>query len=201
MAGWFKLGENLDRTFLVTKDADRVRIFEVLNDGRKIPADYLIQSPAQRARQGADWFQADWTKSNQEIAEDLGVSRERVRQIRDKYGIPKVNAMRAGRDERVAEAVRLAATRTAREIAQALGVSVETARGYLRQEGVRAKRSKRSKQPCKYPWDDVDWENKYDSEIARELGCSSVAVLHARRRQGRPRGPDGRKVGRRHNAR
>lgn len=90
---------------------------------------------------------------------------------------------------------------TIADVAGMLGVSHNTARDYLRSLGRTTanggcKNGNSKERPGRriYNWDVVAWKEKFDSEIARELNCAPAVVTQTRRRQKRPKGPDGRKV-------
>ena len=143
------------------------------------------------------WASLDWSLPDTSIALLMGVSRERARQVRAKLGKPKTESLNTTRSrERAERAARLAGTHTTAEIAERLRISPGMVWRYLHARGLRAVNPRKGiRRVCwKYDWDAVDWANKFDTQIARELGCSPVTVLHTRKRQGRPAGPDGRRV-------
>ena len=143
------------------------------------------------------WESLDWSLPDTSIALLMGVSRERARQVRKKLGKPKTENLNTTRArERAEQAARLAPTHTAAEIAERLRVSTSRVGHYLRARGLRAVNPNTGirRDRWKYDWDAVDWAHKFNSQIARELGCSPTTVLLVRRRQGRPDGPDGRQV-------
>ena len=142
------------------------------------------------------WEKVDWNKRDARIAEELGISRERVRQKRADFGQPKVTALR--------ETQQLGdlSDKTAQEVGEILGITPGAAAYRLRKAGLRAGDGYRHAQAgrpkpatWKYPWDKVDW-SKNNTVIAEELGCSNITVLQMRNRLGKPR-VDGRKNPRR----
>lgn len=148
----------------------------------------------------ADWDSVDWTRIDAEIARDVGVSRERVRQKRRALGARDSVKPHERRREQL-QAMDTSQL-TLEEVARELGVSKHAARVDLRKlgrsvsnGGVKAKPvAKWRPNEWKYDWDAIDWANRFDSEIARELGCAVATVTMTRKRQKRPRGPDGRRV-------
>lgn len=141
------------------------------------------------------WFKVDWRYRDRVIAKRLGVTRQRVNQMRQKLGKPPGVWPRTLK-ERVLE---LAGTRSAPDIARELGVPKTQVYGVLTDAGVRARPADRRagmERPelWKYAWDSVDWANETDTEIARRLGCSRPIVTLFRKRRGKPKGPDGRTV-------
>ena len=142
------------------------------------------------------WDAVDWSLTNREIARELGVSHQRIAQVRFRRGEqPSSGSHDTRRKRRVVE---MAKTLPVSEIARRLGVSRQAVYSLLARAGVKAVNARGGSRPdaWKYPWDDVDWVGKYDSQIARELGCAGPVVSQARKRLGKPAGPDGRRVGR-----
>ncbi len=91
-----------------------------------------------------DWTKAQWTRRDADIARDLGVSRERVRQVRKKLGIgapvtpvQQFAAFVADNSERVA-------TMTVKEavLAAAEPLGLQAARRILREAGIKSHRRK-----------------------------------------------------------
>jgi hypothetical protein len=123
-----------------------------------------------------DWESLDWTKNNAALAREVGMSRERVRQVRIELGKPVSTGRAMGKallKERVLACY--SPELTLAEIAEKSGVSRDTARCALKEVGKKAKRSVR-----KYDWLAVDWA-KINVEIARELGVTEPYVSEYRK--------------------
>lgn len=149
------------------------------------------------------WDAVDWTCGDAEIAKALGVSRARVHQVRQRKGIPTYTELRKTRIFKQIEAMKDELPNLdAGQIAERLGLSRAMTTKYLRQAGYRAGRDYiRSRVAVgprphlwKYDWDSVDWENEYNSQIARRFGMAPEQVTMVRKRWGKPKGPDGRAV-------
>lgn len=138
------------------------------------------------------WDGVDWSRTNKEIAAELGVSRQRVDQIRRKRGMPPSSGVH--NPALMRSIVELAETLTPRLIARRLGVSRNTVYYHLQRAGVKAVDARKAPRRAawKYDWDSVDWENETDAEIGRRFGCAGATVTQFRKRTGKPRGPDGR---------
>jgi len=123
-----------------------------------------------------DWGVVDWAKSDTALSLELGVSNERVRQMRIKLKQPES----PNKNKRVAETGRERALKfyspklTIAEIADRAGVSRGIAASALC--GRERKNGNR-----KYEWEAVDW-TKLNIEIAAETGAHVVRVTHARQR-------------------
>ena len=138
------------------------------------------------------WDAVDWSRTNKEIAAELGVSRQRVDQIRRKRGRPRSSGVH--NPALMRSIGELADTLTPRLIARRLGVRVGTVYRYLQRAGVKAVDARKAPRRAawKYDWDSVDWERETNTEIAARFGCSVAVVTKFRKRRGKPRGPDGR---------
>lgn len=150
-----------------------------------------------------DWATVDWTLGDREIAEAVGVTRQRVNQARQKLG--KASARDQARERRL-DAIDAMDTSnmTAQDVADALGVSVHRAYLLLRETGRTSQNGgyKRSPHPLKgraqpekwkYDWDSIeDWSKESNATIARKLGADQSYVCAYRQRKGLPKGPDGR---------
>ena len=60
---------------------------------------YALVDPRRRAGPAECWDSVDWTRRDSQIARELGVSRERVRQVRRSRGLPP--SARPGKSVRV----------------------------------------------------------------------------------------------------
>ncbi len=123
-----------------------------------------------------DWGVVDWAKSDTALSLELGVSNERVRQMRIKLKQPESQ----NKNKPVAETGRDRALRfyspelTIAQIADRAGVSYSVALSALR--GRERKNGNR-----KYEWEAVDWA-KLNTEIAAATGAHVVMVTRARQR-------------------
>jgi hypothetical protein len=125
------------------------------------------------------------TTTDTEVAERMGVTRERVRQIRNAMGLPCMrDAMAAVRHRETTEArasiVRSAVAKNVpvAHVARELGMSEQTLYVAAREAGVRMRRGP----PPKFDWDAVDWTRR-NVDITRDLGCSRNAVSRERKRR------------------
>jgi hypothetical protein len=57
--------------------------------------DYPLSDSRRRAGPRERWDAVDWTRRDSQIARELGVSRERVRQVRQARGLPPRRAMKS----------------------------------------------------------------------------------------------------------
>lgn len=143
-------------------------------------------------RERADWEAVDWREQDINIARELGVSRERVRQQRAKRGQPKALS---SYERRLRTLINLdTSDMTIAEVAEHLGVAHHTARKGLNDIGRKAGDGYRTAYPTglrahtwKHDWNSVDWERQTDAEIAEQLGCSRPTVTTTRRRWNKPR--------------
>ena len=128
----------------------------------------------------ADWGKADWARRDVEIAEEFGVSRQRVFQARRKFGggvEPSLKRRRRG----VTAAQRIAAMetsgRTADEVARAAGCGKGYAGARLRK--LRKDYRRLPKGGARYDWSLMpsDWRSRTDKEMAELVGASSPAVV------------------------
>lgn len=178
-----------------------IRLMDKLEAAEAKEREYRDHSDWQRVAQ--HWLGVDWSKPNQRIANELGVTYERVRQVRAKLGKPKLeNQSRVASRERRERLKQLDTSRmTLTEIADEIGVTKATASELLHElgrtatnGGWRTERKGPLPSRWKYDWDSVDWENEYNSEIARRFGCKPEQVTMFRKRHNKPEGPDGRRV-------
>ncbi len=124
-----------------------------------------------------DWDKADWSQRDAEIARTLGVSRERVRQIRQKQGIPpattpirRFQAFVAANPERLT-------TMTVQEAVLAAGepLCLSAGRRILRAAGIRAFRKSSQRR--------LDWRLP-NRDLANIWGLSNHYVATLRLRLG-----------------
>lgn len=187
-----------DATISLMKEADALAaIIEEWTE--KVP---VTESPRYRQPVADKYHAVDWTKQDATIARELGVSRERIRQVRNKLGKPKAIGGKWRRRVAPLDTTNM----TLPEIARAIGAdptdrrklnSIRMAVVSLGKEYQRRKPPKGPRPEVrKHDWDSVDWVNKYDSQIAREMGIKNHAqVTVMRKRLNKPKGPDGRAIG------
>ena len=151
--------------------------------------------PGHKKNSAAHWDHVDWSLTDTEIADSLGVTRSRVGQKRRHLGKPKA-APKA--DQHLTALAALdTSSMTASQVATHFGWNKGTTYDRLRRLGRSVANGgfKRHSGPRpgarKYDWDSVDWVNKGDTQIARELGCSQPSVVTmTRKRLGKPRNPN-----------
>lgn len=130
-----------------------------------------------------DWSSVDWSLSNADIARNVGLSRERVRQVREEMGLeasPSVTRTKLEAEWR--ERLLEAGVETAHfaEVVRRLGVEETTARKWMKRLGMES--------PSLY----MDWDNEErlgkmsDVELAILLGVAQNTVCQARTRRGIP---------------
>lgn len=138
--------------------------------------------------EATDWDSADWQLGNSEIARQLGVTRERVRQKRAELGLPP----KAAPSTRDALRNMNVTGRTAASLAIELGVTRETINELANELGLNLVTP--APAPARrHDWDSVNWEQP-NRTIARQLGTSASVVKNRRillRRNGHdiPRSP------------
>lgn len=130
-----------------------------------------------------DWSSVDWSLSNADIARNVGLSRERVRQVREEMGLEASRlATRAKLEAEWRERLLEAGVETAHfaEVVRRLGVEETTARKWMKRLGMES--------PSLY----MDWDNEErlgkmsDVELAILLGVAQNTVCQARTRRGIP---------------
>lgn len=125
----------------------------------------------------ADWGKVDWTMQDVEIASLMGVSRQRVGQVRPEGTAP------AGYRRRTCVTAwdRIEAMdcsgRTISEVAKAAGCGESYAGVALRKLGKGYRR--KPKGNARYDWGLLpsDWKSRTDKEMAGIVGASSPAVV------------------------
>lgn len=150
-------------------------------------ADTNAKSPRRRRSKPkpkrVDWSSVDWSLSNADIARNVGLSRERVRQVREEMGLeasPSVTRTKLEAEWR--ERLLEAGVETAHfaEVVRRLGVEETTARKWMKRLGMES--------PSLY----MDWDNEErlgkmsDVELAILLGVAQNTVCQARTRRGIP---------------
>ncbi len=123
-----------------------------------------------------DWASVDWSQQDVVLAGKLGVSRERVRQVR-----PKGMAASTPRKRRGVTAVQRLAMmdvsgKTLEEVARAAGCSQWYARTALRSLG---KPYRKARKDAKYDWGlfPEGWRAMTDKEIATIVGVPNPTVV------------------------
>lgn len=131
-----------------------------------------------------EWMRLDWKLSDRELAEQTGVSRQRVHAMRHKLNRPPSrNGSKYKQFLAWASRVDLAKW-TLHDVADRFGVSYTTASRWSK--SVAPRRFKRKPIGSKIDWDGVDW-SKPSATIADQLGVDQSTVH--RHRQGRGEGP------------
>lgn len=138
------------------------------------------------------WDLVNWTNTDAEIAQQVGVSRQTINTVRRKAGIPSAHAYQ--RRLLVAPIERMYhGGYPLKEIGRRLGVHEETVKRivdeyrFVRQDGTTRPRSPSR---MKYPWDDVDW-SLTNSEIAKQLKTTYHNAWRARKRFAPPEHQEG----------
>ena len=132
----------------------------------------------------ADWGKADWSMQDVTIASLLGVSKERVGQVRPKGSVSANYRRRTG----VTAWQRIMAMdtsgKTIREVARAAGCVAEYAGMALRKLGKPYRRL--SKGNAKYDWGlmPANWRELTDKAMADMVGAGRAAVTQWRLRHG-----------------
>lgn len=131
-----------------------------------------------------DWGKVDWVNQDIVIANDLGCSRERVRQARLEYGrgikSGKYRARLAGSPLRDRLAVMDTDGKTLKELAKEIGAS-ESSMAYLRvllkELGKGYRRKPRGN--ARYDWGKfpINWKDLTDKEIADIVGVENPVVV------------------------
>jgi len=131
------------------------------------------------------WNEVNWKKRDSDIARELGVSRERVRQKRQALGKPKV-VVPTVRDKIVhlSETVDLTEM-TVKEIAEAIGHGVSRTSTVLKELGINPKRGYVGHN-AKYDWDAVDWE--WSNEVIAQRVGAGINTVASRRSYLKQRG-------------
>ena len=122
----------------------------------------------------------DWSKSDAEVAKQLGISRSAANRRRHKLGIPPSDAKPDGEQTRrlVAEGKKVG--KTAGEIAAELGMHPRHVARVARQIGYGREASPfLSRDKWLTDWDAVDWSKK-NVQIAAETGAHPVNVSRMR---------------------
>ncbi|MFA5626145.1 MAG: hypothetical protein WC965_01550 [Thiohalomonadaceae bacterium] len=131
-----------------------------------------------------DWEAVDWDMTDSEIARLVGVTRQRVHQVRHALGKPRSLSRSAVRRKVLAES---GGIKTAKEWADEFNVSVSTIQKDLTLVGAEVKKPTPKPRKGRWvtDWDAVDWENKTVSQISRELGIAYPVVFRQKKRWSR----------------
>ena len=129
------------------------------------------------------WRTWDWSRQDFELADEHGISRERVRQIRTEFGFPASARYRCHRDS---GELRFQAAfgderppLTAMAVAELLGIGTSWACQLMKRFGM-----PNVDPQALYDWDAQDWR-KPTRVIAAETGATRVTVSAERRRGNR----------------
>ena len=118
-----------------------------------------------------------WLKQDVEIAQELGVSRERVRQVRPKGSVPQGYRRRTGGTAWQRIAAMDTKGKGMREVAEAAGCGVAHAGVAMRAMGKGYARMPKGN--ARYDWGLLPpgWRGLTDKELAGVVGASSPAVV------------------------
>ena len=151
-------------------------------------------------KRNIDWGSVDWGKQDVEIAALMGVSRQRVGQVRPAGTSAKEYRQRRGvtAEQRIAKM--LTEGKTLGEIAKAAGCGEAHARVALNEAGKEYRRLQKGRPKydwSRFPMEGWRWTEMTDKAIAALVGASSPAVVtqwrirHGMRKTGRHFGRDG----------
>ena len=119
-----------------------------------------------------DWASTDWTEQDIALAEELGVSRERIRQKRKELGKPRAINHYQRRVSYKKKFLELdTADKTVKEIAKILGCTTYSVYDLAGKSNKSFKRVL----SCDYDWDSLDreaYETLPDKEIVKILGIA-----------------------------
>jgi len=124
------------------------------------------------------WDTVNWAQTDDEIAAQRGVSRQRVHQVRAKLGKPTFSP--ADRRKEQLLALPDVGQRTLKELAAILGCPSSTVRDALVALGLEWKRGTAGP-PVQYDWGSVNW-NQTNLAIAEQLGAPISTVANKRSR-------------------
>lgn len=126
-----------------------------------------------------NWDDIDWDKQDVELSVELGVSRERVRQVRVEKGGGQSSGYRHHVGVTAEDRIGAMVTdgKTVEEVARGAGCGEAFARVVMKRLGKVYK--KLPKGNSRYDWDLVplNWEELTDKVIAGMVGASSPAVV------------------------
>lgn len=136
------------------------------------------------------WLEVDWAANDAQIARQIGVTREAVRQARIRRGAPDspVKHWRQVSINRAAEIDHDAPPQTVKELAESWGIAVTNVYTTARRLGVEYKRSPGNL--WKYPWEEMNWDLPSRDLALLWIGkltfSSRVCIATNRRRFGYP---------------
>lgn len=135
---------------------------------------YPIRDGRRERAARVDWRRVDWRKTNVQIAHELGVSRERVRQVRRTSGIPPVQtAAQRFYQFAITHRQQLHDSTVRGAIAlSGMGICYEVARQVLRKAGI--KPFKRKDDPLPHDW------RLPNRDLARIYGRSEQQIANLR---------------------
>lgn len=126
-----------------------------------------------------NWQVVDWSKQDVELAVEHGISRERVRQVRQAQGGGKpVGYRKRTADTAEDKLVGIETSdKTLPELATLVGCNCRRVAVLLRGMGKSFLRRKNGK--AKYDWSKLpeDWESRSDKELAKLMGVGNSAVV------------------------
>lgn len=143
-----------------------------------------------------DWGSVDWVKQDIVIADGLGVSRERVRQVRKELGKAKPENSRKHRDSLL---IKLASIDTTDKTLEDISFKMKYTTGHVRNALVQLGKVWKKEDRRfggKYHWEKItseQWQSLTDKEIAKRLRVKNPAVvtLHRMRHGIKKRGVKG----------
>lgn len=126
----------------------------------------------------------DWSKNDPEIAKEVGVTKQRIHQVRKERGIPR--AKKKTMVDKVLEVYEPGMTY--KDLAEESSLTEVQVRNAMYKaseiDGFNPEIKLRNGDQGnhgQYDWDSVDWANEKNTEIAERLGCHPVTVSFRRR--------------------
>ncbi len=133
-------------------------------------------------RKPIDWdAQPLGEMTDAELGRRVGVTRERVRQIRDRKGVAPYAETKAKEIEEQLQNLGLVGTIADAKIANFADLPLHSVQAFRKRHRIEAAHSKRQ-----IDWDNIQWEGKSDGEISKLTGISQVIVGRRRREAGIP---------------
>ena len=138
----------------------------------------IIYKPDRRRKLSKESYASiDWSKRDCELANEHGVTRERMRQLRRELGESKSPQ----KGLKKTRAFNLDTSLTATENAQTLGLRVAFVYYEAKRLGLKLASSRKTGSGKRVDWSKTDWTLK-TSRISKEIGVSISAVCHNRKR-------------------
>jgi hypothetical protein len=134
-----------------------------------------------KEKTASKWSAVDWKKRDVDIAEEMGVTRERVRQVRKDLHKPKSPLWH----KRIATSKMAilqtdTAKMTPKQVAKSVGCGTIYARQVLDCAGKAYVKPPDGRRQWKYDWNSVtkeEWTGLTDAQIAQKLGVKNPAVV------------------------